>query len=282
MPVGCHSERPAVDNRSAPSRPRHVRRCLCPRARGVCVEVDLSPDGRCQFDCVYCAESRSTRPADAVVDVTALMRELSAELDAVLSAGLWNDDSPAGFRHVAISGGGEPTLSPAFADVTAGILHLRAVQRLPFFKVVLLTNGLALDMPDVARALRMFCRHDEVWIKLDAGTAAGMERVNRPSEPAFGRVVENIIQLGRQRPVVIQSLFPQLAGVGPPAEEIEAHAGLLKHMADIGTMISQVQVLSVSRPPAESYLRCKHLPLRNLSEIARTIRSRSGLPVEVY
>jgi wyosine [tRNA(Phe)-imidazoG37] synthetase (radical SAM superfamily) len=242
------------------------------------VEVDLSPDGRCQFNCVYCAEPRHARPADAAVDVPAL----AAEMESIHHQGLWDDDSPAGFRHVAISGGGEPTLSPSFADATAGILHLRAVQRLPFFKVVLLTNGVALDTPEVARVLRRFCRQDEIWIKLDAGTAAGMELVNRPCEPAFGRVVENIIQLGRQRPVVIQSLFPQLAGVGPTAEEIEAHAGLLKHMAGIGVMISLVQVHSVSRPPAEGHLRCRHLPLRNLSEIARTLRSLSGLPVEVY
>jgi wyosine [tRNA(Phe)-imidazoG37] synthetase (radical SAM superfamily) len=247
----------------------------------MCVEVDLSPDGRCQFDCVYCAEQRHTRPAEAAVDLPALLREFSAELESVLAGGLWQDDSPAGFRHVAISGGGEPTLNPAFADAVTGILHLRAVRRFPFFKTVLLTNGVALDSPEVSRVLRMFCRQDEVWIKLDAGTAAGMERVNRPCEPAFDRVVENIIHLGRQRPVVIQCLFPRLAGAVPSAAEVEAHARLLRHLADSGAEISQVQVFSVTQPPADRSAACTHLPLRNLSEIARTLRAQSRLPVEV-
>jgi len=281
MPVNVSCGAMPLDG-GAPALMPSVRRSLCPRARGVCVEVDLSPDGRCQFDCVYCSENRRSRPQSATLDVPQLIQHLATELESLVHEGLWDDESAAGFRHVAISGGGEPTLSPAFAEAAGGIFHLRAMNRFPFFKVALLTNGVALDVPEVARTLRLFCQRDEIWIKLDAGTPGWMDRVNRPSEPAFDRVVANIINLGRQRPVVIQSLFPQLATGGPPTGEIEAQAQLLRHMSDEGAQISQVQIYSVSRPPADLSTMCSHLTLRALSEIARTFRGISGLPVEVY
>ncbi len=271
-----------VPGGGAPAMMPGVRRRLCPRAGGVCVEVDLSPDGRCQFDCVYCSEDRRGRPEPAPLDVPQLIQQLTVELEAVGHEGLWDDESAAGFRHVSISGGGEPTFSPAFVEATAGVFHLRAMNRFPFFKVALLTNGVALDDPEVARTLRLFCQRDEIWIKLDAGTPGWMDRVNRPCEPAFDRVVANIIHLGRQRPVVIQSLFPQLATGGPPSGEIEAHAQLLRHMSEEGAQISRVQIYSVSCLPADPSVSCGHLTLRALSEIARTVRGISGLPVDVH
>src|SRR5262249_17775321 len=126
-------------------------------------------------------------------------------------------------RHVALSGDGEPTLSPKFAEALQAVVHVRALAGFPFFKLVLITNGTGLDLPQVAEGLRYFTQSDEIWIKLDGGTQAYVNKVNQ-SEVPLEKVLSNIRMLGRQRPVIIQSLFPAIGGEEPPLEEIDQYA----------------------------------------------------------
>ena len=60
---------------------------------------------------------------------------------------------------------------------------------------------------DVRRGLRLLAAWDEVWLKLDAGTQNYLSKVNRP-DITLEQVLKNILTLGRKRPIVIQSLFP--------------------------------------------------------------------------
>jgi hypothetical protein len=50
-------------------------------------------------------------------------------------------------RHVALSGDGEPTMAPEFAEAFQAVLHVRALAGFPFFKIVLITNAMGLDLP---------------------------------------------------------------------------------------------------------------------------------------
>jgi wyosine [tRNA(Phe)-imidazoG37] synthetase (radical SAM superfamily) len=254
-----------------------VRPRLCPRTRGVCLEVDLNPDCRCQFDCIYCSVDRRAREPFRQVEVGRMIEELADQLGA---AGTDPVSGRGMIQHVVIAGSGEPTVSPQFAGAMEGILHLRALGQHPFFKIVLMTNAVALHEPTVARTLRLLCRQDEIWVKLDAGSAAWMEVVNRPESPAFERVLANLRHLGRQRPIVVQSLFPQVSGKPVSPLEIQTYAHLLKQLADDGVQIAQVQIYSASPPTAEP--NCGHLPLRTLSDIARQVRQHTGLKVEVF
>ena len=91
-----------------------------------------------------------------------------------------------------------------------------------FFKLALITNGTGLDLRSVQDSLQYFTHEDEIWIKLDAGTQAYMDRVNR-SEVPLEKVMSNILLVARQRPVVIQSLFPLVPGQEPPPQEIDEY-----------------------------------------------------------
>src|SRR5207249_5226900 len=86
--------------------------------------------------------------------------------------------------------------------------------------------------------------------------------------------------VGRQRPIVIQSLFPAIGGEEPPLEEIEQYARRLLELKEAGADISLVQIYSATRPSANSA--CGHLPLRVLSRIAQTVRQTTGLKAEVF
>lgn len=86
--------------------------------------------------------------------------------------------------------------------------------------------------------------------------------------------------LGKERPVIIQSLFPAIHNEGPPLEEIDQFALRLRELRERGAQISLVQIYSANRPTPNS--ECGHLPLKVLSRIAQTVRQVSGLKAEVF
>jgi wyosine [tRNA(Phe)-imidazoG37] synthetase (radical SAM superfamily) len=128
--------------------------------------------------------------------------------------------------------------------------------------------------------LKHFTKSDEVWAKLDGGTQEHLNKVCRLKNASLEKILSNILQLARQRPVVIQSLFPAINGEEPSAEEIGQYAQRLKELKDNGAQIPLVQIYSATRPMAHA--ECGHLPLKTLSNIAQTVRQVAGLRAEVF
>lgn len=259
---------------------------ISPRARGLSVGVNMNPDKRCNFDCVYCEVDRSEPAGAQKLDVSLMVSELERTLALVHSGEIRQQSfyrsAPAELlelRHVALSGDGEPTLCPNFVEAVEALVHFRARRRFPFFKLVLITNASGLDQPEVADGLKLFTASDEVWAKLDAGTQQYMNRINRP-DCALEKVLANILRLARIRPVVIQSLFSSINGEAPAGSEIEAYVQRLCELKTAGAQISLVQIYSATRPTPNS--ECGHLPLRTLSQIAQRVREVSGLTAEAF
>jgi wyosine [tRNA(Phe)-imidazoG37] synthetase (radical SAM superfamily) len=265
---------------------RHVYAVISQRARGLSIGVNLNPDQRCSFDCVYCEVDRDAPGRQRRVDVKAMAGELEHLLtlhhEGRLGEVEWFRNLPAEMlelKEVALSGDGEPTLCPNFDEVVREVLYLRSRGKVPFFKTVLITNGTGLDVPRVAEGLELFCEQDEIWVKLDAGTQEYFQKVNRPTAPLW-RILGNILMVGRKRPVIIQSLFPLLNRQEPPAEEIEQYVQRLKELKAAGAQIDMVQVYSAHRPPHRPD--CEHLALKSLSRIAQRVRKVTGLRAEVF
>lgn len=255
------------------------------RARGLSVGVNMSPDKNCNFRCVYCEVHRNG-DLPQHLDVEVMAGELRRTLEYVREGRLrerpWYRTLPdelLQLRHVALSGDGEPTLSEHFAAALQAIVHVRALSGLPFFKLVLLTNGTGLDRPEVQQGLNCLTRRDEVWAKLDGGTQAYLNKVNR-ANVTLEKLLANILELARRRPVVIQSLFPAINGEEPPLEEIEQYARRLFELKSAGAEIPLVQIYSATRPSSNS--ESGHLPLKALSRIAQIVRLATGLKTEVF
>ncbi len=265
---------------------RYAYAVISQRARGLSLGVNLNPDKRCNFDCVYCEVNRDDRPRERVVEVGMMAAELRHLLDLVRTNELRR---LAWFRHlppellqlkeVALSGDGEPTLCANFSEVVGEVVSIRSSGEYPFFKIVLITNATGLDTREVEQGLRRLASEDQIWVKLDAGTTEYMNKVNRPMVPLW-RILGNILTLARQRPVIIQSLFPLISRGGPPVEEIEQYIERLKELTAAGAQIAMVQVYSAHRPPHRP--QCEHLPLKMLSHIARRVREATGLKAEVF
>jgi wyosine [tRNA(Phe)-imidazoG37] synthetase (radical SAM superfamily) len=259
---------------------RFVYGVLSQRAGGLSVGINMNPDKRCNFDCVYCEVDRTLAAGPPSVPVNVMLQELEALLIHVLKENRppW-EGVPLPFREVALSGDGEPTLCPNFCEIVEAVVGLRARRHFPFFKIVLITNGTGLHLPHVQTGLQILNARDEVWVKLDAGTPEGLARINRTGLP-LEFLLKNIRDLGRQRPIVIQSLFPMIDGRGPDDGEIAAYVRCLVELREAGAQIALVQVYSAHRPAMNAA--CGHLPLRALSRIAREVRETAGVPAEVF
>ena len=265
---------------------RFVYAVISQRARGLSIGVNLTPDKRCNFDCIYCEVKRDEPGRDKLVDLRVLGAELEGLLRVVAEGRL---RGYACFHHlpaellelkeVALSGDGEPTLSPQFPEAVREVLRIRGLDGFPPFKIVLITNATRLDRPEVMRAVESLAATDEVWVKLDAGSQRYMDRVNH-SEDSLAHVLANILTLAQRRPVIVQSLFPLVKGEEPPAMEIDQYVRRLKELKDAGARIAMVQVYSAHRPPHRP--ECAHLPLRSLSQIARKVWETTGLKAEVF
>ena len=263
---------------------RYVYTVVSARARGLAVGVNMCPERDCNFYCLYCEVHRDG-DAKCAMDVEAMAVELKRTLAFVRSSRVrerpWYralPDELLQLRHVALSGDGEPTLSPSFAEAIEAIVHIRAVGGFPF-KLVLMTNGSGLDLPKVQQGLHFFTKSDEIWAKLDGGTQAYINKVNRPGV-SLDKILSNLLLVGRQRPIIIQSLFPAIDNEEPPLEEIEEYSNRLLELKNAGAQISLVQIYSATRPAPNS--QSGHLPLKVLSRIAHLVRRTTGLQAEVF
>ncbi|HMF11302.1 MAG TPA: radical SAM protein [Gemmataceae bacterium] len=257
------------------------------RSKGVSIGVNLNPDKVCNFDCVYCQVDRKTPPLVRDVDVPRLLQELEEMLDLVTSGELFEMErfrnTPPSLRRlndIAFSGDGEPTTCPEFLDIVQQVAAIKGRRGLGDVKLVLITNATVLHRPRVSEALAVLdANSGEIWAKLEAGTEAYYREVERTTIP-FQRVLENICDAAKARPIVIQAMFLKMHGQAPPAEEIEALCDRLREITMAGGRISLVQVYTVARVPAESWV----TPLADaeVDAIADLVRRRTGLAAEAF
>jgi wyosine [tRNA(Phe)-imidazoG37] synthetase (radical SAM superfamily) len=265
---------------------RFVYLTISPRARGLSIGVNLNPDAKCTFQCLYCDVDHTIPRPDREIDCDVAAQELERTLEIVHSDELRRHAPYATLpeellqlRHVALSGDGEPSTSPHFLEAVEMAVHIRARGRFPFFKVVVITNGAGLDQPEVQAGLCLLTPKDEVWAKLDAGTQSYMDTVNRPDVP-LEKILGNILLTAKKRPVIIQSLFSSIDGFAPAQAEIAAYAQRLRELKEQGANIPLVQIYSATRPRATD--RVEHLPLRAMADIAALVRNTTGLRAEVF
>ncbi|GAB4142556.1 MAG: hypothetical protein Tsb009_12920 [Planctomycetaceae bacterium] len=275
------------------SHPRtyHENRFVYPvvsrRSRGISIGVNLNPDKVCNFDCIYCQVDRTSLAETKFVETDQLLAELEEMFRLIASGEIFEDkafrDVPEAWRRVndiAFSGDGEPTTYRNFDAIVQSVADLKRNHQRGDIKLVLITNASMFHRPAVQNALRILDENQgEIWAKLDAGTEAYYQLVERTKIP-FRQILDNITEAAKVRPLVIQSLFMKIDGEPPDEEEIEAYCERLNECTQAGGQISCVQIYTVARPPAESFV--SSLSNVQVDRIAETVRQRTGLRTEVF
>ena len=260
---------------------------LSRRSRGISIGINLNPDKVCNFDCIYCQVDRTSLAETKFVETDRLLAELDAMFRFVTSGDIFRDekftDVPAELQRLndmAFSGDGEPTTYRNFDEIVSSVAELKRQHGLADVKMVLITNASMFHRPVIQRALEILDENNgEIWAKLETGTEEYYQLVERTKIP-FRQILENITQVAKIRPVVIQSLFMQIHGNPPSEAEIEAFCDRLNEIGEAGGTIKLVQVYTVARQPAESFV--APLPDETVNHIAATVTHRTGLNTDVY
>jgi wyosine [tRNA(Phe)-imidazoG37] synthetase (radical SAM superfamily) len=257
------------------------------RSGGISIGLNLMPSKACNFGCVYCQVNRKIPSTVPEVDLERLEKELDTLLYTA-EQGVLYDDAPfnvlapqeRGIRDIAFSGDGEPTLYLHFEEAVRIAARMRNKHNLHAAKLVLITNASCLDKPSVHSALEILDEHNgEIWAKLDAGTEAYFQKVNRSRIP-LERILANIHSASRLRPLVIQSLWFRIKGCRPPAQEIEAYCNKLNDMISAGGQLKAIQIYTIARDPAEADV--SPLSSDELAKIASVVSAAVPVLVESY
>ncbi|MFO1093505.1 MAG: radical SAM protein [Planctomycetaceae bacterium] len=260
---------------------------LSRRSRGISIGVNLNPDKVCNFDCIYCQVNRRSEAETRFVETDRLLHELADMLDFVTSGEIWNDpqfqDVPAELRRlndIAFSGDGEPTTFRNFDQIVEQAAQLKREKGLADVKLVLITNASMFHRPAVQRGLAILdANNGEIWAKLETGTDEYYQLVERTKIP-FRQVLDNITAAACIRPLVIQSLFMRINGEPPSHAEIGAFIDRLNEIQSAGGRLKLVQVYTVARQPAESFV----APLSHdeVDALAARVAAGAQIPVERY
>lgn len=260
---------------------------LSRRSQGISIGINLNPDKVCNFDCIYCQVDRTSQAETRFVETDRLLVELDHMFQLVSSGELYQDekfaDVPAELRRLndlAFSGDGEPTTYRNFDEIVQAVADLKLKHKQGDVKMVLITNASMFHRPNVQKALEVLdANNGEVWAKLEAGTEEYFQLVERTKIP-FRQILDNITAAAKLRPVVIQSLFMKINGDAPAEAEIEAFCDRLNEITNGSGQIKLVQIYTVVRPPAESFV--TSLSDAAVDQIAATVTERTGLATDVY
>ena len=259
---------------------------LSRRSQGISIGVNLNPDKVCNLDCIYCQVDRRSEAETKFVETEQLLVEIDHMLSLVANGALFDDepfrDVPADRRRlndIAFSGDGEPTTYRNFDEIIAAVADLKQRHALSAVKMVLITNASMFHKPAVERGLAILdANNGEIWAKLEAGTDDYYQLVERTKIP-FRRILDNITAAAKVRPLVIQSLFMRINGAAPSETEIDAFCERLSEIVAAGGQLKLVQVYTVARPPAESFV--TSLTDAELEAIAAKVRA-LGIGAEVF
>ena len=257
------------------------------RSGGLSIGINLNPDKRCNFDCIYCEVDRRTPPRTTVLDTVRLRDELQIMLRRIKAGALAEHsrfaEAPSlatEIKDIAFSGDGEPTMIPNFAECAQLVADVKKQEGLDSVKIVLITDAAGLDKADVKKGLEILdANQGEIWGKLDAGTEAYYRLVNRTTI-RFERILKNLLETARVRPIVIQSLFLRVHGQPMPPEELDAYCARLRKLVDGGAQIKVIHAYTVARPTPETF--ATRLEKEHLEAMAEIIRKKTALPVMTF
>jgi wyosine [tRNA(Phe)-imidazoG37] synthetase (radical SAM superfamily) len=286
---------------------RFVYPVLSRRSSGISIGVNLNPDKICNFDCIYCQVDRRSQSETRFVETGALVDELRTTIDLVTSGQIYESpkfrEVPAHLRRlndIAFSGDGEPTTYKNFDEIIEACAEVKrqaefrisdcglriedpqppAPSPQPPIKLVLITNASMFHRPHVQRGLAILDENNgEIWAKLEAGTDEYYHLIERTPIP-FRQILDNIAAAARVRPLVIQSLFMRVNGDPPSQAELDAFCDRLNEMTTAGGQLKLVQIYTVARRPAESFV----APLTDaeVDAIVALVQERTRLPALAF
>jgi wyosine [tRNA(Phe)-imidazoG37] synthetase (radical SAM superfamily) len=230
--------------------------------------LNLFPADRkvCSFNCVYChfgATTDHTRHAQG-------QRVPSVEMVLAAVAEFLTSDRETDY--VTLSGNGEPTMYPHFAELVPRLRDLIRRER-PAVKLALLSNSSTVADESLWPAFRLI---DLPAFKLDAGDQATFEALNCPCPGLrIADIIDALARLARTQRLFIQTVMADGPVRNYEGEPFERWRSAIERIRPTG-----IQLYTTDRPVPDE--RVKMLSDEQLAAIARRVQELTGLEVRAY
>lgn len=254
---------------------KYVYPVVSRRAEGVSIGINLNVNNACNWRCVYCQVPNLTRGTPPPIDLTVLAHELRDFLTYALHGDFMTRYVAESDRHlqdIAFSGNGEPTSAKEFPEVLLLVEKiLREFDLLGRIKVRLITNGSLMDKPLVLESMRQLAKiNGEVWFKLDAGTQAGIARINDVTLNPQSHL-QRLKNCAAACPTFIQTCMFGMDGEPPQEGDIAAYLTLVN---EVKAQIQGVHLYGLARPSYQAEApRLSRLSAEYLEGVAERIRA---------
>lgn len=244
----------AADHNRDVSGMQYIYPVVSRRAGGVSIGINLNINNACNWRCVYCQVPNLTRGTPPPIALEVLARELRSFLSDALHGDFMQRYVAEGnqqLKDIAFSGNGEPTCAKEFPEVLRLVgkvlreFNLIGENQPKPIKVRLITNGSQMDKPAILNSMRHLAQcNGEVWFKLDAGTQAGIARINdvylKPQSH-----LQRLQHCAELCPTFIQTCMFAMDGVPPAEADIAAYLALI---SQVKSVVQGVHLYGLARP----------------------------------
>jgi wyosine [tRNA(Phe)-imidazoG37] synthetase (radical SAM superfamily) len=213
------------------------------RRFGVSLGINLLPlQGKmCTFNCVYCEcglTDERKKENLKLFSADQINGSLRSRFEALKSGGLDPDN-------ITFAGNGEPTLHPEFEILIDNTIRLRD-EFFPHAMITVLSNATRLDRANVKRAL---LRIDNNVLKLDAGTNATFQAINRPTHPiTLEKVVQELKDFGGNLTIQTMLIRGDADGIRVDNTTEEEITLWLKHIREINPKLVMLYPIDRQTP----------------------------------
>jgi wyosine [tRNA(Phe)-imidazoG37] synthetase (radical SAM superfamily) len=234
---------------------RYVYPVVSRRAGGVSIGINLNYNNACNWRCVYCQVPDLKRGSAPMLDLIRLETELQSFTNELICGDFLERHVPETSRVLkdfAISGNGEPTSSPQFAEAIEIIGRIRASHpRLETLPIVLITNGSLADRKSVQAAMaRLAELGGNIWFKLDRGSDDGLRHTNNITTHVT-RHIARLETVARICPTWVQSCWFRRDGNDPSLIETETYLDVIAQLRAKNVPIRGVQLYTLARQPLQ-------------------------------
>ncbi len=220
------------------------------RSGGLSLGVNINPTKKCSFRCVYCQVDRTRKIKGLEVCISQIIDELKYWLDELRQEG--NALNGYSLTDIAIAGDGEPTIVHILPELIECIIQLKREYGLKECKIVLFTNGTRAGRADIQEVLpQFFDNNGEIWFKLDFWDSTSLKRING-SSVSSDKIIENIVILGKQHPIIFQSCFFSWDGEVFNEMVYNDYVKLVQGLLKQGVKIKLIQAYTLARKPADN------------------------------
>lgn len=220
------------------------------RSGGLSLGINLNPDKKCSFNCIYCQVDREKKITGLKVDTERIITELNHWLGVLEQ----NDWTYKGFllRDISIAGDGEPTTVKVLPQLLSETIKAKKEFKLNDCKIILFTNASKLNRQDLLSVLDLFFGNKgEIWCKFDFWDAESFKAINR-SGMSVEKLIHNIKIVGQRFPLTLQSCFFSWQDEVFSDEKYRGYIELVQRMIHEGVKIERIQAYTLARRPSDS------------------------------